>query len=374
MDEHATRDEDAPHGPLAHGPLEGVRVLDLAGESGLFAGRQLGELGADVVRVEPPGGGSERRRQPFLRDASGPAAASEASLYHLHFNANKRGIALDPASEEDRGALRSLLERADLLLRTSDGVDLDAYGIEAGWPAAANPALVSVDLAAFHRDGPFADYRANDLVAVASSGLMYLNGFPEDPPVRPGAEQGYHMGALVAAAGALVALVGRERDPERRGRRVDVSMQEAASMATLQTANANILTWHGRVPARVGNRPDGQPGSIYQCGDGRWISFVVPLGAPALWRAYVEWMAEEGFADEYADPRWNDPAYRQAHWLVTRGVLEALCAKYDRAHVFHEGQRRRMLVMPLNDARDLLEDEHFRDRGFYREFDHEPLG
>lgn len=360
--------------PIRHGdtptqgPLAGVHVLDLCGESGLFTGRQLGELGADVVRVEPPEGGAERRRGPFLQDASG----AERSLYHQHFNANKRGITLDPASQDDLRVLRDLISWADILLSTADGLSLDRFTSSDEECARLNPDLINVQLSPFHPDGPFADYRANDLVAVASSGLMYLNGFPEDPPLQPGAEQGYHMGALVSAAGALVALVGRERG-RRHGGRVTVSMQEAAAMATLQTANANIYTWHQRIPRRVGNRPEGQPGSIFQCKDGRWISFVVPLGAPTLWRAYVEWMAEEGFRQEYAEPDWDDPVFRQAHSHVTRSVLERLCATYDRAHIFHEGQRRRMLVMPLNDARDLIEDEHLTQRRFLRHYRHEAL-
>ncbi|MEE8422167.1 MAG: CoA transferase [Dehalococcoidia bacterium] len=361
-----------PHEPPAEsptGPLAGLRVIDLAGESGAFTGRQLGELGADVVRVERPDGDAVRARAPFLHGEPG----IERSLYHLHLNANKRSVALDLTSDGGRDRLRALAADADVLIETAAPGAFDALGIGFGDLRRLNPGLVYVTITSFGQLGPLRDYRGNDLIAAAASGLMYLNGFPEDPPNQPGTEQAYHMGSLAAAAGALMAIQGRERDPQRRGRRVDVSLQEAASMATIQTANANIYGWHGQIPRRTGLTGPGGGRSLFQCRDGRWLSFVVPIGAPALWDAFVEWINEEGLGDLSA-PEWKSPAHRFANIPVMMGVISALAAKHDRAELFHEGQRRRILVMPVNDARDLVDDEHLSQRELFTAVDHPHLG
>ncbi len=354
----------------AGGPLAGVRVLDLAGESGVFAGRQLGELGADVVRIESPQPDAVRSRAPFL----GGQPGAERSLYHLHFNANKRSVTLDLGSGEGVERLRRLAASADMLIETAAPGAFDALG--AGYEVlhTLNPALIYVTVTPFGQDGPHREYRGNDLIAVAASGLMYLNGFPEDPPNQPGAEQAYHMGSLAAFSGALLALAGRERDPQRRGRRVDVSLQEATSMSTIQTANANIFSWHGQIPKRMGIEAPGGGRGLFLCRDGRWVSFVIPLGAPPLWTAFRAWMGEEGLGESIAGPEWDDPRHRAMNSGVLKEVLTRLAGKYDRADLFHAGQRRRMLVMPVNNVRDLVEDAHLRHRNYFRAVEHPQLG
>lgn len=342
------------------GPLAGVRVIDLAGPSAVFATRELAELGADVIRVEAPGGGDVRRRPPYLHGEPGV----ERSLHHLHFNAGKRSVVLDLDDEPDRATFRTIAGTADLLVETAPPGWLEERGLGHDALRAVNPGLIHVSVTPYDRDGERADAPGTDLTVVASSGLMYLNGLPEDPPVQPGAEQGHHMGGLAAAATALVALVGRDRDPGHRGHRVDVSLQAAASMATLQTANANMHTWHGQVPGRRGVVGQRGERALFPCRDGRWLSFVVPIGVPALWDAFAAWVRDEGLGEPFTGPDWADPAYRAAHAATTTDVIGRLCAAHDRAYLFHEGQRRRMLTMPVSTVADLVESEHLAERGF----------
>jgi crotonobetainyl-CoA:carnitine CoA-transferase CaiB-like acyl-CoA transferase len=351
----------------ATGPLAGVRVLDLAGEAGAFVGRALAELGADVIRVES-GADRVRRRQPFLDGIDGP----ERSLYHLHFNAGKRSVQLDPAAAEGRSGLRALAATADIVVATP--VPGEPGGVDIEQLRAASPALICLTLTPYAPDSPLRGKPGSDLTAVAAGGLMYLNGFPDGPPLRPGAEQGYHMGALVGLATSLLALAARERDPQRRGHKVEVALQEAVSMATLQTANANLHTWHGLVPRRRGLAGPRGERSLFECRDGRWISFVVPLGAPALWSAFAAWVAELGIDSPYDASEWSQPEYRAAHADITTGVIERLCRRHDRDELFHEGQRRRMLVMPASTAADLAGSEHLAQRSFLAATDHEHLG
>jgi crotonobetainyl-CoA:carnitine CoA-transferase CaiB-like acyl-CoA transferase len=350
----------------ASGPLAGVRVLDLAGEAGAFVGRALAELGADVIRAE---GGPDRirDRQPFLGGVAGP----ERSLYHLHFNAGKRSIELDPQAAGGQSALRALAEAADLVVTTPP--DGEPALRDLGPVRAANPGLIVLALTPYAPDSPDRG-PGSDLTAAAAGGLMYLNGFPDGPPLRPGAEQGHHMGALVGLATAVLALAARQRDPGRRGHLVEVALQEAVSMATLQTANANMLTWHGLVPRRRGlTGPRGER-SLFECADGAWISFTVPLGAPALWDAFTAWVAELGIESPYAAAEWGDPAFRFEHAAVTTAIIDQLCRRYDRDELFTEGQRRRMLAMPASTAADLAGSEHLAQRSFFAATPHEHLG
>lgn len=350
----------------AAGPLTDLRVLDLAGEAGVFTGRQLAEMGAEVIRIEPPGGDGVRRRSPFLDGEAGV----EHSLYHQHFNVNKRGVTLDFRRSEGAALLRRLAAVADVLIETCAPGEMDRLGVGYEALRELNAGLIYVTITPFGQQGPMRDYRANDLVSVAMSGLMYLNGYPEDPPNMPGAEQAYHMGAVAATTGTLIALAGRDRDQQGRGRRVDVSLQEAASMATLQTANANHYTWHRQIPIRHGLMGAAGGRSIFQCRDQGWVSFVVP---PPFWDAFVEWIEEEGIENALAGEEWHDPAYRLEHAGETDEAIEQLAARFDKSALFHEGQRRRLLVMPVNTVENLLADEQIREREFFVSVRHPEL-
>jgi len=354
------------------GPLAGVRVVDFAGESGVFAGRMFAELGADVIRVEPPGGDAVRRRPPFLEGPAHPV-----SLYHLHFNAGKRGVTLDVRTPRGAEVARRLASAADIWLETEAPGAMEALGLGVEALSALNPGLVYASLTPFGGEGPMASYRGNDLVGAAMSGLMYLNGFPDDPPAAPGGEQAYHIASAALVATTLVALAGRGRDAAGRGRHVEVSVQEAMAMATVQTANANFYTWHGRVPRRAGF---GQPlaasasRNLFLCADGRWVSFVIPVGAGPGWGPFIEWLRDEGIASPVFDEAFRDAAYRAAHGAEVASAIEALVSRHPREWLFHEGQRRRILVMPVNDIADLYADPQLRSRGFWRPLDHPALG
>ena len=353
--------------PEPDGPLANLRVLDLAGEIGVFCGRLLAELGADVVRVEPPGGDAVRRRGPFLDGEPGV----ERSLYHQHFNVNKRGVTLDLEREEGRALLRALAAHADVVVESWTPGDADARDIGYEALRAQHPALVYTTITPFGREGPMRRYRGRDLTGVASSGLMALNGFPEDPPTMPGSEQGYHMASLVAASATLIAIVGRDLDPERRGRRVDVSMQEAASMPTLQHASANFYTWLRQVPARRGLSGLRGGRAYFRCGDGRWVSFVVP---PYRWEEFLAWLRDERIECELFGEEWRNRAYRVQRGDRLAEVIETLVQRYPRDHIFHEGQRRRLLVTSTNTVADLVDDPQLAARDYFVSLEHEALG
>jgi crotonobetainyl-CoA:carnitine CoA-transferase CaiB-like acyl-CoA transferase len=345
--------------------LNGIFVLDLAGEAGVLAGRILADLGADVLRLEPPEPDGVRRRSPRLGHGPEP----ERSLYHQHYNRNKRSATLDLSQPEGRQTLARLAAEADALIETAAPGAMDALGVGYEALSKANPGLVYTTVTPFGQLGPFRSYRGADIVGAAASGLLYLNGYPEDPPYQPGGEQAYKMASLVAAAATLIALAGRDADPLRRGRRVDVSVQEAASMATVQTANANIYTWHGRIPRRMGNLS-----GLQRCKDGKWVSFVLRTGIQTTWDEFADWLREEGIDTPVLSEEWRDEAYRVQNRKAVQEAIEALCLRHDRATVFHEGQKRKQLVMPVNTVEDLLEDDQLRHRDYFISVPHPELG
>jgi benzylsuccinate CoA-transferase BbsE subunit len=347
--------------PPPAGPLADIRVLDLAGESGVYAGRILAELGADVIRIEPPGGDDVRSRPPHLDGVD----EAERSLYHQHFNAGKRGVTLDIRSPRGAALFRRMVAVADVLIETASPGEMDALDLGFEALSMLNPNLLYTTITPFGQDGPMRDYRGNDLIGVASSGLMWLNGFPDDPPNQPGAEQAYQIASLVAASTTLIALAGRGRDGGG-AHRIDISIQEAASMPTLQHASANAYTWHGNVNTRRGLTGLRGGRDIFQCADGLWISFVVP---PYRWEEFVVWLREHRLAAAFEGDAWRDAFHRIEHAAELTEVMASLASRYDRDDFWHEGQRRRLLLMRVSTVDEIAGDEQLRDRDYFEQFE-----
>ena len=142
-------------------------------------------------------------------------------------------------------------------------------------------------------------------------------------------------------------------------------------MATLQTANANYYSWHREVPGRRGLTGMAGGRSLYQCRDGQWVSFVLP---PPFWDHFVAWLDEEGIEHDLSGEQWRELRYRTHHADNVSAAVGTLAARFDRPKLFAEGQRRRLLVMPVNTVADLVADEQVRDRGFFTPIEHPELG
>lgn len=207
--------------------LSAVRVLDCSDESGWLAGRILADLGADVVVVEPPGGDRARRRGPFRDGVEDP----ERSLRWLVLRAGQRGITLDSAAPAARAAWARLLERADVLIETCDPAERVARGLAPAVIAAAHPRLVHCSLTPFGCTGPYAGFRATDLVAAALGGAEVPFADPGRPPRRGAPSGAWLYAGSEAALAVVIALHARARTG--RGQHVDVSAQECQIQAGL---------------------------------------------------------------------------------------------------------------------------------------------
>ena len=354
---------DALEPPPECAALDGIRVLDLADESAVLATRLLADLGADVILVEPPIDGSRARQlAPFLDAERGV----ERSFHHLYHNANKRSITLDITRPEGADLLRHLAAASDVLVETARPGAMDELGLGYGSLEARNPSLIYVSVTPFGQDGAWSQRRANDLVAAAAGGLLWVTGESKDPPVQGAANPSFAMASLVAATGVMVALRGRDRDSASGGAHLDVSLQEATSMAVLQTSNPNHLAWHDQVPGRPG-----MSGAL-ECADGEWVAFNP---RPDRFPAFLQWLDDAGIETDLTVDDWEKArigAPQQGNPM--RELILELGRHHEREDFLAHAFRTDQLCLPVTDFPYMASHEHFVANRQFLEVSHELLG
>ncbi len=354
-----SRGTEATAGPPNHMPLAGLRVLDLCDVRGDLCGRLLADLGADVLRIEPPEGAASRRRPPFA-PGSGSAGSTGSEAFSLHFavrNANKRSAVLDLTTDDGRARLLALAGEADVVVESFRPGHLAALGVGPDDLLAANPGLVVASLSDLGQTGPDRDLVVTDDVLFGLSGWLHLSGVPGKPPLLlPGALAS----DTVGVAGALAVLVGLvHRARGGGGQHLDVSALEAlAQMNTWGIANASDTLNRGSLPPAV-RSGDSPMYPTVDCADGKVRLVVI---APGQWRALWEWMGSpEAFADEYWAGFFNR--------LMNLDVINPLYAEHwaglEMVEGCREAQRRGIVATPLLSPGEVLADEHFASRGTF---------
>lgn len=357
--------------------LAPYRVLDLTDETGVFCGKLLGDLGADVIKVERPGGDPARQAGPFHGDEPHP----DKSLFWLSLNTSKRGITLDVTRPEGLALFRRLAAAADVVLESSAPGRLEGLGLGYEALRAINPRLIYTSITAFGQSGPYRDLLATDLTLWALSGLLYICGDTDRPPLRISLPQAWLHAASDGATGTALALFHRNRTGI--GQRVDVSALK--SMERVGYIARNIWLARGRVLRRPGSALKVPPlGTttplIWSCQDG-YVAFYLFGGAmgavsnPAL----TQWMAEEGLATETMLgmdwPKFNigkTPQDEIDREIV--GPIRQFFRSHTRAELWAGGVRRRVMVYPVNDAAGVRADAQLAERGFWQKLEHEDLG
>lgn len=327
--------------------LAGVRVLDLTDESGAFAARLLADLGADVVRIEPPDGGSLRRHGPFAESLPAP----EHSYEHLFLNMNKRSVIADLSDADDLERVHGLVGTADILIESGMPGRLAAFSLDYDAARKLNPALTYVSISPFGQDGPWSGRSGNDLIGAASGGILGISGSPDDPPMQANANPSYKMAGLAAAAGALLSFQGVRRGAP--GIHVDISVQEATAMMVVQSANPCIYTNGGRVPRR-----DGFFGPIHRCADGKYVAArATPHSLPRL-----EAIAKERgiVAGEGGIP--GAGIMKQLATVMTADEMMALVEEFD------------LIGLPVGRFDDIFAHPHFQAIEQFDSVRHEGLG
>ncbi len=357
------------------GPLTGLRVLELADEKGQFCGKLLGDLGADVVKIEPPGGEACRHVGPFLDDIPHP----ERSLTFWYYNTSKRGITLDLATADGRSLFRRLAAEADVILETFRPGFLALLGLDYESLRVDNEGIVLCALTPFGQTGPWRDFLSSDLLHMAAGGEMASCGYdevdvPNAPPIAPGGGNAWHMGCHFAYISIMAALV--HRTVSGLGQFIDVSIHEACALTT-EAAVANYV-YRGEVLLRQTGRHHAigvTPRTQFRAKDGSYVCALISGGLnPRNVKNLAELMDSYGMAGDLKDPRFQEPAEITANASHIYDLLAGFIASLPAEEVYHAGQKRGFTWGAVRQPEALLDDPHLHDRGFWKDVNHPELG
>ena len=358
------------------GPLAGLRVLELTSEHAQFCGKLMADLGADVIKIEPPGGQETRNIGPFLDDQAHP----ERSLYFWHYNTSKRGVTVDITKPGGQEIFRKLAATAGLVLESYPAGRLPELGLGYETLSAANPGLIMCSVTPFGQDGPWRDYRTSDLLHLAGGGQMASSGYdPEDvpgaPPIAPGGGNAWHIASHYAYMAILAALYHRDFTGE--GQHIDVSVHEACCLTT-EGAIAIYLSTGEVVRRHTGRHasPDQSPGIQFATKDGGWLN-TTRSGTnltPARLRVLGEWMDSQGFAQDLQDEKYHDPAVLEQSGQHFSEVLQGFFASMPLMEAYEGGQERDFPWGAIRTMGEIVGDPHLEDRDFFVPVQHPELG
>jgi crotonobetainyl-CoA:carnitine CoA-transferase CaiB-like acyl-CoA transferase len=359
-----------------NGPFHGLRVLELANETGQFCGKLLGDLGADVVKIEPPGGEPCRRVGPFVDDVPHP----DRSLSFWYYNTSKRGVTLNLETADGRELFHRLADDADVVLETFRPGHLASLGLGDGALRERNDGLIVCSLTPFGQSGPWRDYVSSDLGHMAAGGEMASSGYdeadvPDAPPIAPGGGNAWHMGCHFAAIAIMAALV--HRTVSGHGQYIDAAIHDACALTT-EAAIANWI-YRGEVLRRqTGRHHAANPGprTQFRAKDGVYVCAL--LGGrlnPRFIGELADLLDGYGMAADLRDPKYKDPAVVTENAThIIEGVVAGFIASVPAEEAYHAAQSKGFTWGAVRAAEQLLDDPHLDDRGFWKRVEHPELG
>lgn len=358
--------------------LAPYRVLDLTNERGQLCGQILGDLGADVILVEPLHGSRTRQLGPFYNDQPHP----DRSLYFWAFNRNKRGITLDLDSEDGRGKLKRLVGGADFLIESETPNYMAQRGLGYADLAALNPALVYVSISAFGHDGPKAEYAASDLTVMAAGGPLLLAGDADRAPLRIAAPQAFLHASADAAAAALIAH--HERMRSGRGQHIDVSAQQSVALAAFSQPLAPALGASG-IKRMSGGVKAGPliARQVWPARDGHvvlvlWFGHALAAATSRLIRCIFE----HGFCDRaLCDTDWTTYDVKLLGGEIPveefnnlKDIVERFTRSLAKAELLRLGLERALLIAPIATIDEVMTSPHLAARAYWQPLAHPELG
>ena len=362
------------------GFLQGIRVLELADEQGEYCGRLLAGLGADVIKIEPPGGSETRRYGPFYQDEPHP----DRSLYFWHYNFGKRGIVLDLGMEDGQRSFRELVKRSDVVLETTPRDDLARLGMEYETLKQINPSAIVSRVSPFGDTGPWADHKGSDLVQLALGGLMMNSGydpepsgFYDTPPIAPQMWQAYHIAGEHTAQAILGALY--HRGLTGQGQLLSTAVHDGVSKNT-ENDHPSWVYNHTPYYRQTGRHagPSIGPFRMGETKDGRWEmpGSGIEVGGGGTFRRLVAFLDRYGLADDLKDPKYEDPAFRGQPWAARHiaGVQQRFIRSFRYPGKWREFQEAGLLWAPVVKPEENLSDPHWQARETFFKVEHPELG
>jgi crotonobetainyl-CoA:carnitine CoA-transferase CaiB-like acyl-CoA transferase len=356
--------------------LASARVLDLTDEKGSLCGKMLADLGADVVKIEKPGGDSSRTIGPFFHNE----ADSSKSLFWFAYNLNKRSITLDIEKKDGQDLFRRLASKADFIIESFPVGYLDNLSLGYTAISEINPRIVMTSITPFGQIGPYKDFKASDLVVMAMGGFMYITGNPDGHPLRVSVPQAFFLASSHAAAASMVANYYRQVTGE--GQYVDVSAQqcvlaELTNVVPLWELNQTILKRAGSYMA--GRWKGIKQRLLWPCKDGYVIFYVMGGVAGARTnRNMFKWMEEENMAPDYfLDFAWEELDMAQQsegmQELIEKPIGEFFLT-HTKDELYTEGQKRDIIIGQVSSPQDLLTDPQLKAREYWTDIQHDELG
>jgi len=367
--------------PKVEAMLSSHRVLDLTEDGCMLCGKLLGDFGADVIKIEPPGGSPTRNIGPFYHDTPHP----EKSLTWFFLGLNKRGITLNLETADGREIFKRLVKTADFVIESFAPGYMKSLGL--GYEELENikSGIIMTSITPFGQTGPYVHYEVTDIIGVALSGQMWLYGEADRAPVRIPAPQFYLQGGLQGAMATMVAHYYREMTGE--GQYVDQSCQQAIILTLMNSAEVwdlNRFNIRGQGPGTRRPRPT-PPGplfskTIFRCKDGYVMTGLgggAQAGIVASSKALVEWANENGYMLELKDFDWAGLDFHTVSQEDTdhkARLLEEFLMTRTKAECLERAVEYAILLTPVNDVKDVVESPQLAHREFFTPVEHRDPG
>jgi len=344
--------------------LGALRVVECGqGVSAAFGAKMIADLGAEVIKVEPPGGDLMRRRGPFPNDQYDP----EKSGLFVYLNTNKRGVTTDLGKPEGRELLGRLLEKADILIHNVPPYERANHGLDSAALCAKYPGLIVASISMYGDRGPRANWRGYELNASNAGGWAYLSPgaspYPELPPLKPFGAQCDFQGGAHAALTSLAAM--RYKLRTGKGQAIDVCEQEA--IAAMLEMNFMHWTYGGRETSRLGSRALG-PWFLADCQDGKIFILAVEEDQ---WKRLVHLMGNPEWANEEI---FKDRVSRAQNMDALKALMTEWISGWKVTDLYKAAQEAPIPFAPVNTMQQMYESEHLRERKFFVPFDQPGMG
>jgi crotonobetainyl-CoA:carnitine CoA-transferase CaiB-like acyl-CoA transferase len=355
--------------------LNNRRVLDLTDDTGFLCGKILADLGADVIKIEKPGGDESRYRGPFYHDIKDP----DKNLYWFTYNQNKRGITLNIEDKKGREILIKMVRDSDFIIESFTPGYLEKLDLNYASINQINPRIIMTSITPFGQTGPYKNYQASDIEIMAMSGLLYITGNPGEPPLRISLPQSFLLASAHAATASMIAHYYRETSGQ--GQHVDVSAQECvlweiANAIPLWEMNKNVLKRAGSYMS--GRWKGSKQRLLWRCKNG-YVLFYILGGAFGVKtnRAVVKWMEEKNIAPDYLkDFNWDafDMATQtQEEQDQIEVFIGKLFALFTKEELYEQALKRGIMLCPVNTSKDILGNGQLKDRNFWVDIVHPEL-
>ncbi len=374
--------------PMAMMTLDDLRVLEIGDERGAWCGKLMADMGADVIKIEPPEGDPSRQYEPFVDDVP----HHERSLFFWYYNTSKRSIVMDFDDQSNADAFVKLVQSADVIFDTATYDPVGRLGLSYSQLMSDNPGLIWCTITNFGFGSVRDDEPHTDLTLAANGGFAWMNGYDDHslPPVRGGGQQAYHTGSNYAFMSILTALL--HRDLTGVGQHIDVNINASVNVTT-ESGSYSWLVAHATVQRQTGRHAGVAPSmpSQIECADGRYVNTGIPPRRPAEFGLVYQWLEDEGLLDQLpeaallllgaelesfslADVFSGNNEELLAIFGAGREAFDLLATKLTAYEFFTKAQNFGFQVGVIHSPEEALEDPHFVDRGMQVKVEHPELG